>query len=291
MSIRIAIPEPASPQYTEDALAYNARSLPQYLHALHSAGATPILIPLHETPQRVAKVLSTVHGILLPGSGADIEPQKYAQNRLPQSAPADPAREAVDELLLQDAFNLHKPILGICYGAQALNVWCGGSLLQDIPTQQAHALNHEPGRTVHEAHSLEITPNTRLAALIPPPDVAHIDPKLDRRAHNSNLSRSRPSAEPSEATAWTTGPIANVNSSHHQSIATPGDNIRITARTSDGIIEAIELDSPSHFVLGVQWHPERTYDLSPLSRAIFAAFVHAAQAWTPRAIEESVLHS
>ncbi len=284
MSIRIAIPEPASPQYTEDALAYNARCLPQYLHALHSAGATPILIPLHETPQRVAKVLSTVQGILLPGSGADIEPQKYAQTRIPQCAPADPAREAVDELLLQDAFNLHKPIFGICYGAQALNVWCGGTLIQDIPTQTAAPLNHEPGRSVDQAHPLEITPGTRLAALIPPPDVAHIDHKLDKSgtwATSGSLNGEAASAHTASA----------VNSSHHQAIHTPGDNLLVTARTADGIIEAIELDSSSHFVLGVQWHPERTYDLSPLSRALFAAFVHAAQAWTPRAIEESVLHS
>lgn len=290
MSIRIAIPEPASPQYTDDALAYNARSLPQYLHALHSAGATPILIPLHETPQRVAKVLATVQAILLPGSGADIEPQKYAQDRIPASAPADPAREAVDELLLQDAFNLHKPILGICYGAQALNVWCGGSLYQDIPTQlpssQIGVVNHEPGRTVHEAHPLDITPHTRLAALIPPPNVAHIDHKLDKSqswATNGSLSGKAASARTAGAQL--------VNSSHHQAIQTPGDNLRISARTPDGVIEAVELDSSAHFVLGVQWHPERTYDLSPFSRAIFAAFVHAAAAWSPRTIEESVLHS
>ena len=278
MSIRIAIPEPASPLYTEDALAYNARSLPQYLHALHSAGATPILIPLHETPQRVAKVLSTVHGILLPGSGADIEPQKYGEARLAQTAPADPAREAVDELLLQDAFNLHKPILGICYGLQALNVWCGGTLLQDIPSQLPGSLNHEPGRHVHDAHALDIPANTRLAAMIPAADVAHIDHKLDKSwAANGG--------------GETSGRTAGVNSSHHQAIQTPGDNLRVSAYTADGVIEAIELDSPFHFVVGVQWHPERTYDLSPFSRAIFAGFVNAAAAWTPRVIEESVLQS
>jgi putative glutamine amidotransferase len=289
MSIRIAIPEPASPQYTEDALAYNARSLPQYLHALHSAGATPILIPLHETPQRVAKVLSTVHGILLPGSGADIEPQKYARERMPQSAPADAARESVDELLLQDAFNLHKPILGICYGAQALNVWCGGSLVQDIPAllgdsvhriDRIDRIDHEPGRTVDEAHGLEITPQTRLSAFVPTREVAHIDHKLDRS----------PAWAGNGGSAHAAGVMA-VNSSHHQAIQTPGDNLRVTARTADGVIEAVELDSPSHFVVGVQWHPERTYDVSPFSRAIFAAFVQAAAVWTPRAIEESVLQS
>jgi len=66
--VHIAIPEPTSPQHVPDSAAYNLRSLPQYLHALYSAGATPIPVPLHESPQRVAKILSTCHGILLPGS-------------------------------------------------------------------------------------------------------------------------------------------------------------------------------------------------------------------------------
>src|SRR6266581_3271619 len=119
MSIRIAITEPT----TSDA-EYNLRSLPQYIAALHSAGATPIVIPLHERQERVARLLAGVQGILLPGSGCDVDPQKYGEDRIPECAPADPGRTAVDELLLQDAFNLQKPILGVCYGAQALNVWC-----------------------------------------------------------------------------------------------------------------------------------------------------------------------
>ena len=126
--VHIAIPEPTSPQFVPDSAAYNQRSLPQYLHSLISAGATPIPVPLHESPQRVARILSTCHGILLPGSPADIDPQTYGQ--LPQgSEPPDPARAAVDELLLQDAFNLHKPILAICQGLQALNTWRNGTLI------------------------------------------------------------------------------------------------------------------------------------------------------------------
>ena len=262
MSVHIAIPEPTSPQSVEDAAAYNQRSLPQYLHALYSAGATPIPIPLHESPQRVAKILSTCHGILLPGSPADIDPEKYGESSIPQCHRPDSARAAVDELLIQDAFNLHKPILAICQGTQALNVWCGGALIQDIPTQLGTAVDHSPGRTVTEAHSIEVTPNTRLAAI----------------AKNGHLEHSAPAQQ--------------VNSSHHQAIRTPGDNLIVSARCpQDNIIEAVELLSKDHFVIAVQWHPERTYDQSALSRAIFAAFVHAAEAWTPRRIEESVLQA
>ena len=83
-----------------------------------------------------------------------------------------------------------------------------------------------------------------------------------------------------------------VNSSHHQAIKTPGDNLIVSAVSPhDGVIEAVELAGSSQFVLSVQWHPERSYDTNALSRAIFHAFVEAAEHWTPRKIEESVLHA
>src|ERR1700690_1478840 len=127
MTIRIAIPEPTSSD-TE----YNQRALPQYIAALHAAGATPVIVPLHERQDRVARVLAGVQGILLPGSLYDVDPERFGATRIPECGPADPGRTAVDELLLQDAFNLRKPILGICHGAQTLNVWLNGTLIQDL---------------------------------------------------------------------------------------------------------------------------------------------------------------
>lgn len=238
---RIAIPEPIS---TDP--AYNSRSLPQYIQALHSAGAIPTVIPLTERPDRIARLLASVQGVLLPGSPADIDPQTYGQPRIPACSAPDPARAAVDELLLQDAFNLNKPLLSICYGVQSLNVWRGGSLIQDLPSEGKTAVNHAPGRTIDEAHSVHIEPGSRLAA----------------------LSGTQ---------------LLNVNSSHHQALKTPGDNLRVAALSpDDGVIEAVELDSPHHFVLGIQWHPERTLTTSALSRAIFSSFVQAAAAWSER---------
>jgi len=274
MSVHIAIPVPTSAEHVEDSIHYNAQSLPQYLHALISAGATPIPIPLEETPQRVAKILSTCHGVLLPGSPADIDPQKYGATPNPHTAPPDPTRAAVDELLLQDAFNLHKPILAICQGHQALNVWLGGTLIQDIPTEVAPTspeavVNHAPPRGTLEAHPIAVTPGTRLAALVPALEIQH-----DRNHADHEIF---------------------VNSSHHQAILTPGDNLTISAISpQDGIIEAVELASAgpeAHFVLGIQWHPERTYNENAFSRAIFHAFVEAAEQWTPRKIEDSVLQA
>ena len=150
MCVHIAIPEPTSSDP-----AYNQRSLPPYLAALRSAGATPILVPLHERQDRVARLLAGVQGILLPGSRFDVDPQRYGEDPIPECGEADPARTAVDELLLQDAFNLHKPILAICHGTQSLNVWLNGSLIQDLKT----AVNHRPGREVVEAHPVRIAPD------------------------------------------------------------------------------------------------------------------------------------
>jgi putative glutamine amidotransferase len=243
MPVRIAIPEPTSGDP-----AYNERTLPAYLAALEATGATPVVVALNERQNRVAERLAGVHGILLPGSRYDIDPQRFGEDPIPECGEADPARTAVDELMLQDAFNLHKPILAICHGAQGLNVWRNGSLIQDLKT----VVNHSPGRAVAEAHPIRIEAASKLASL---------------------LAR----GEPAEA---------QVNSSHHQAIRIPGDNLRVIAISpGDGVIEAVELDSPDHFVLGVQWHPERTYSQSELSRAIFAAFVGAAESWEPRQTE------
>jgi putative glutamine amidotransferase len=243
MTIRIAIPEPTSLD-----VAYNSRALPQYTGALESAGAQPVVIPLHETPARVARLLATVHGVLLPGSKYDIDPQVYGETRICACNDPDPARAAVDELLLQDAFNLRKPLLGICGGMQALNVWRNGSLIQDLPASGRSTVNHAAGREVDYAHEIRIEHSSRLSIIAPPTPAA-----------------------------------VHVNSSHHQAVKVPGDNLRIGASCpDDGVIEAIELKSHDQFVLGVQWHPERTYANSTLSQAIFAAFISEAQVWAKR---------
>jgi putative glutamine amidotransferase len=250
MPVRIAIPEPTSSDPE-----YNQRALPQYLEALKAAGAEPVVVPLNETQERVAKLLAGVEGVLLPGSKFDVDPERYGEAREPECAADDPARTSADELLLQDAFNLRKPILAICHGTQNLNVWRGGTLIQDLKT----AVNHRPGREVVKAHPVEIAKESRLSAILPAPKSGNTE----------------------------TADIA-VNSSHHQAIRKAGDNLRVTAVSSgDGVIEAVELDAPDHFVVGVQWHPERTYAQSKFSRAIFSAFVEAAAAWQPPEIDSA----
>ena len=235
---RILIPEPTS----HDA-EYNQRGWPQYAQAITLAGGEPVCVPLHASQEQQARLIAGAQAILLPGSHADVNPEKFEQEPAAETAPADPLREAADELLLQDAFNLRKPIFGICYGMQSMNVWRGGSLIQHVETET----NHAPGRDIAEAHALHVTPGSRLQGLV--------------------------------ATAQAADAPVLVNSSHHQAVARIGDQFVAAAECpSDGIIEAIEAPGPV-FALGVQWHPERTVDTSPLSRALFTAFVEAAAAW------------
>lgn len=246
MPPRIAIPFPHSgdPEYAE-------RALPQYALAVEMAGGEPVRIPLDQTRAELMKLIEGCDGVLLPGSKADIDPAKYSASTDSRTAPADPARDSIDELLLQDAYRLRKPILGICYGLQILNVYHGGTLLQHIESP----INHDAGRAVPIAHTVEVDAVSRLGGIVVP------DARL-------------------KAAPGPTAAIA-VNSSHHQSAESIGEGLRIVARCpQDGIIEALEGTATDHFVLAVQWHPERSVEDDEGSRAIFRALVEAVQART-----------
>jgi putative glutamine amidotransferase len=222
-------------------LKYGERAFPQYARAVELAGGEPVAIPLDKPPAEVMKLIECCDGVLLPGSNADVDPAKYDAPRHPKTESSDPKRDTVDELLLQDAYNMHKPVLGICYGLQILNVYRSGTLIQHIESK----VNHEAGRTVPIAHEVEITPGSRLAEIVKPA--------------NSNQ--------------------IPANSSHHQSAGVIGDGLKAVARCpEDGIIEAVEGTAPDHFVLAVQWHPERSVDTDENSRALFRALIKAANA-------------
>jgi len=245
MRPRIAIPVPHSgkPDYAQ-------RSLPQYVRAVEQAGGEAVVIQLHQEPEEIAKKITGCQAVLLPGSAADIDPQKYGAEKHPKTEPADPKRDTADELLLQDAYNLHKPLLGICYGMQMLNVYNSGTLIQHVPEQVPDsAVNHAAGRAEPRAHKVQVDSFSRLASLLVSQEETGI------------------------------GPLEfPVNSSHHQALGAVGDGLRVVARCSeDGIIEAVEGVSPDHWVIAVQWHPERSCDDDPHSRAIFRGLVEAAK--------------
>ena len=261
MQPRIAIPFP----YYEQ--GWSRRSLPDYLNAISLSGAEPLLIPESATPELAAQMLKTCDGIVLPGSPADIDPEKYGEARDARTAPADAARDMLDELLLQDAHAMRKPILGVCYGVQSLNVWRSGTLVQHI---ESEVLHQRPAGTPEGTvirHDAVVERESRLGEIL----ACHV--AEGRLAGNPELS---PLAGDSEIKIV-------VNSSHHQSVGRVGDGLRIVGRSPrDGIIEAVENVSAGHFVLGVQWHPERSYHEDACSRAIFASLVAAARQWHER---------
>jgi len=243
MKPRIAIPVPHSKRPL-----YVGVALPQYERAVRAAGGEPVIIDVKATNSEIAQAVKLCDGVLLPGSPADVDPEKYGATRHPNTAPADAFRDNADELLLQDAYNMRKPVFGICYGLQSLNVWRTGTLDQELP----QGVNHEAGRKVAQAHPLQIEPQSKLAAIL-----------RDAGALPEGEELAMP-----------------VNSSHHQAPDVLGDGLRLVAWSpEDGVKEAVEGTAPDHFVLGVQWHPERSYEDDAVSRALFCAFVRAAAKW------------
>lgn len=253
MTPRIAIPIPTSGD-----LAYNQRSWPAYATAVTRSGGEPVAVELSASVAQLNELAANCDGVLLPGSPADVDPALYGAERDPATAAADPAREAVDYLLLDHAAKYAKPVLGICFGVQSLNVWRSGSLVQDLTPLP---VNHSAGGKVAIAHTALIAPNSLLASLLTPEEAPESDGFLR----------------------------LPVNTSHHQSVAAPGDGLRIVARCpDDGVIEAVELDQDDvvfhvehparrQFLLGVQWHPERSFEISAASRALFQRLVDEAR--------------
>src|SRR5215470_651876 len=154
MKPRIAVPEPCS--YDRE---YSSRALPPYLRAIENSGGEPVVISLNSAPEVIARQITQCSAVLLPGSKADVDPQKYGAEQNPKNAKADPLRDAADELLLQDAYNMRKPVFGICYGLQSLNVWRTGGLVQHIES----AVNHSPPDKTAPAHTVSIEPGSLLA--------------------------------------------------------------------------------------------------------------------------------
>jgi putative glutamine amidotransferase len=258
MKPRIAIPVPHSTD-----IEYSERAWPQYAAAVEQAGGEAVKVPLTLSQVEVANLIRGCEGFLLPGSGADVNPQKYGQEAVSECKPADRAREAVDELLLQEAHNLYKPLLCICFGVQSLNVWRGGTLVQDLSIMP---VNHAAGKSIAVAHMAAIAPDSLLGGIV-----------VEEEAPEQGGFLRLP-----------------INSSHHQAIGITGDGLKISARCpQDAVVEGVEggqasEGSESHFVLGLQWHPERSVEISPTSRAIFERFVAEAAGWKPRTIHTSV---
>lgn len=228
----------------------NRPKLENYLNAVTAAGGQPVAVSLELSPAELNRLAHALDAFVLPGSAADVEPSRYGAARHLKCADADPSRERTDWALLDNAFAEKKPVLAICYGVQLLNVYLGGSLIQDIRSQVETTIRHRKKD---------------------PPETA------DDPIHNARLESG------SRVEQLAGGADALVNSSHHQAIERPGRSLHVTARAPDGIVEAVEWTGDSNWVVGVQWHPERMFmnrggsQLDGFSTKLFADLVGAAR--------------
>lgn len=220
----------------------------RYNEAILRAGGIPVTAPTSTNPAVLAEAVRRTEGVLLTG-GDDINPALY-ENKLPrkilqtvEQTPDGGARDVRELILIEEIFRQRKPVLAICRGHQMLNVAFGGRLLTDIAQQLPGALNHrrtdKPLDLVHEA---ALTPGSLV----------------------SKICKAR---------------VLGVNSTHHQAVLEPAEPFAATARSSDGIVEAMELKPACAgllpFLLSVQFHPERLVQKHQRYRAIFEQFVAA----------------
>jgi len=236
---RVGIPWRTS----EEEAAINSPKIKNYDDAVIKAGGEAVRLPLND-PAKLQQLLPSLDAFVLPGSPADVEPAEYGAVNRGKSESADTARERTDRAILSHAFAEKKPVLAICYGCQLLNVYLGGTLIQDLRADTGTATPHRkkdvvPQPPIDPIHGATFEPDSRLA------DIA-----------GSTQAR--------------------INSSHHQAIEKPGQNLRITAHATDGVIEGVEWTGDSNWVVGVQWHPERMTG-DALSERLFSDFVAAAR--------------
>ncbi len=242
--VKIGIPWRTSAEES----AQDRPRIQNYEDAVHRAGGEPVLLSLQDAAGTRPK-LAELDGFVLPGSPADVETTEYGAKNSGLSLPADRVRERTDRAILEHAFREKKPVLAICYGCQLLNVYLGGTLIQDLRSETGTKVAHR---------RKDVSPE------------AKVDPE-----HGVNLQAGSLLAE------LAGGSTAVVNSSHHQAVKEPGRGLKVTGvSATDGIVEGLEWTGDANWVVGVQWHPERMKG-DALAEGLFSELVAAAEASKP----------
>ncbi len=217
----------------------------RYTRAVERAGGVPLILPPVASNRILRAMIASLDGIVVSGGNFDIHPKFYGEKPIAALGAIKEARTEFELDLIALALERDMPILGICGGAQAINVVLGGSLYQDIDTQHANPIKHQRSELKERGgHRVAIHARTKLRTIVGKPEL-------------------------------------EVNTTHHQAVKAPGKKMLVNATAKDGVIEGIE--STAHrFVLGVQWHPEFLAHRDTAQRKIFAAFVHACGQLTKR---------
>jgi putative glutamine amidotransferase len=214
--------------------------LPQrYVNAVVSARAIPLILPPTPSSIAIRRLLARIDGLIVSGGNFDIHPSFYGEKPIAALGSIKAQRSAFELEITAAALKQDLPVLGICGGAQAINVVLGGSLYQDIGAQVPNAQEHQQSRkAAMRGHRITIQPRTLLQ-------------KIVGRSH------------------------AGVNTTHHQAVKALGRGLIVNAIADDGIVEGIEShDHP--FVIGVQWHPEVLAPTQLHQQRIFTALVARA---------------
>ena len=220
----------------------NCRKLEDYRQSILHGGGEPRTL---DASMSIEQALTGIDGLMLTGGG-DVAASRYGEAPHATSEPAEPGRDEFEIALVLAARARKLPIFAICRGVQVLNVACGGTLVQDIPSQITGALAHSLPAPQHQAYEL-----------------AH-EVWLDKDSLLARLMRERLVDEALE-----------VNSRHHQAVKQVAPGFTVSATAPDGVIEAIE-DPAAAFCLGVQWHPENFFRTGEF-RALFEGFLEASQ--------------
>lgn len=224
-----------------------------YSEALEAANCVPVMIPLIPKAEYIAALMDDLDGVLLPGSDSDVDPLRYEREPHAQLGTVQPVKDETDLLVLAETERRSMPLLAICFGMQILNVWRGGTLIQDIRSELPQAIKHEQG-----------TPRDRRSHRV--------------RLHTGSLMHELASSE-----------TALVNSHHHQAIETIGRNLLAVAWTADGLVEALEDTRAERFVAAVQWHPEIAWEQDDFARALFNHFAAQSQSYRNRRLATSAV--
>lgn len=216
------------------------------VRAIQRVGGLPFILPYTKSKELIKKYATFIDGLYLAG-GNDLDPCYYKEDPHPMLGEVNPTRDEFEWEMLKNISKADKPVLGVCKGAQVINVFFGGSLYQDLSSQltQSSIQHGQKALLKYPVHVVELVNNTKLHDII-------------RKA------------------------TIKVNSHHHQAIREVGDGITVSGQTNDGIIESIESTRHS-FIIGVQWHPEELFEADEeLAVKLYKEFINQCKRTTMR---------